>query len=177
MKRVVLLVVAALLSVSAAYSADLNTLISGAGLQALKPGTHTIDFRLNNLNGDAVSLSSLEGKVVLLNFWATWCGPCRSEMGSLESLYKKYRDQGFVVVGVNLQESPSDVKAFVEKFGLTFPILLDRSGRVGVTYGARGIPTTYLISKTGEVTSGVIGAHEWATQQMYDLVQALLKEK
>lgn len=95
-------------------------------------------------------------------------------MGSLEALYKKYASQGFVIVGVNLQESPSTVKSFVQKFGLTFPILLDSSGRIALTYGARGLPTTYLIDEKGNVTSGIMGAHEWNTPQMHRLIQALI---
>ena len=95
-------------------------------------------------------------------------------MGSLEALYKEYANRGFVVVGVNLQESPSNVKSFATKFGLTFPILLDSSGRVALTYGARALPTTYLIDKKGDITSGILGAHEWNTPQMHRLVQALI---
>lgn len=177
MKRSLLLIVMAMLAATAAYSADLGTLINDAGLQELKSGTKSIDFRLDNLGGKTVSLSSYKGEVVLLNFWATWCGPCRSEMGSLETLYNKFKAQGFVVLAVNLQESPSSVEGFAKQHGLTFPILLDRSGQVGLTYGARALPTTYLINQKGEVTSGVLGAHDWTTQQMYTLVEAMLHKK
>ncbi len=175
MKRFVLLVSIALFVVSAAYSADLNSLIDKAGLRPLKPGVQSIDFKLDNLAGNTVALSSFKGNVVLLNFWATWCGPCRSEIGSIEALYKKFKDKGFVVLGVDLQEDPSTVQAFVKKHGMTFPVVLDRSGRVGYTYNARGIPTTYLIDKKGEVTSGVVGAHEWDTPEMAALITSLLK--
>lgn len=176
MKKLILLVALALGTSAFAYSADIGSLIDKAGLRPLKAGVESIDFRLDDLAGKTVSLSSFKGNVVLLNFWATWCGPCRSEMGSIEALYNTYKDKGFVVLAVNLQEDPATVKDFVREFGLTFPVVLDRSGRVGYTYNARGIPTTYLINKAGEVTSGFVGAHEWNTPEMGSLLQAMLSE-
>ncbi|HUX20343.1 MAG TPA: TlpA disulfide reductase family protein [Spirochaetia bacterium] len=176
MKKLILLVIVALAVSVSGYAADIGTLIDRAGLRPLKPGVESIDFQLDNLAGKTVSLSSYRGDVVLLNFWATWCGPCRSEMGSIESLYNEYKDKGFVVLAVNLQEDPATVSSFVKQFGLTFPVVLDRSGRVGYTYNARGIPTTYLINKKGEVTSGFVGAHEWNTAEMGSLLQAMLTE-
>jgi thiol-disulfide isomerase/thioredoxin len=177
MKKLFLLIAIALAVSASGYAADIGTLIDKAGLRPLKPGVESIDFRLDDLGGKIVSLSSYRGDVVLLNFWATWCGPCRSEMGSIESLYSKFKDKGFVVLAVDLQEDPAAVSAFVKEFGLTFPVVLDRAGRVGYTYNARGIPTSYLINKKGEVTSGIVGAHEWNTPEMGDLLQGLLAER
>jgi peroxiredoxin len=175
MKRGLGIVAAFLIAGSSAmYAADLGTLIDNAGLEALKSGTQRIDFQLDNLQGAPTKLSTYGGKVVVLNFWATWCGPCRSEMPSLETLYQRYKADGLVVVGVNLEERSSDVKAFVKENNITFPVLLDASGRVGLTYGARSIPVTYVIDKKGFVTSGGIGAREWMTPDMQALFEALL---
>lgn len=176
MKRSFLLVAIFIIAAAAGYSESLGALINKAGLQKMSPGTQSINFRLDNLSGNVVSLHSYEGKVVLLNFWASWCGPCRSEMPSLESLYKRFRHKGFVVLGVNLQQSPGTIKPFVKKFGLTFPVLLDRSGRVALSYAARALPTTYLINKKGEVTSRIVGAHNWSSPQVSKLIEALVEK-
>lgn len=166
-----------LLAVGAgAWSLDLGALIDKAGLQPLHSGTKIINFTLDDLGGQPVSLSSYHGKVVVLNFWATWCGPCRSEMPSLETLYKKYRDQGLVVVGVNLEESRSAVRQFAKQDKITFPVLLDSSGRVALAYGARSLPVTYVIDRAGDVTSGVLGAHTWNSPETVALFKALLIE-
>ncbi|HUZ18893.1 MAG TPA: TlpA disulfide reductase family protein [Spirochaetia bacterium] len=176
MKRFLLTLCGIMALGASAYATDLGTLIDKAGLQPLKPGTKLIDFSLDNLQGKTVSLSSFKGSVVVLNFWATWCGPCRSEMPSLETLYTTYKDKGLVVVGVNLQEGSAAVQQYVKNEGLTFPVLLDSSGRVGLTYGARSIPTTYIIDKQGDVTSGGIGAREWLTPDTEALINALLSQ-
>ncbi len=164
------------LAVPAVGADTLGDLIGKAGLEPLKSDTKIIDFKLDDLQGDSVRLSSFGGRVVLLNFWATWCEPCRDEMPSLESLYNLYKDKGLVVVGVDLDESAASVQSFVSQHGITFPILLDRSGSVGLRYGARGIPTSYLIDKDGDVTSGTVGGREWTTPETRALIDALVGE-
>ncbi len=176
MKRVLMGMAALLVAAAGAWAADLGTLIDRAGLQPLQHGTKIVNFALNDLSGHSVRLSSFAGKVVVLNFWATWCGPCRSEMPSLETLYNKYKAQGLVVVGVNLEESSGAVRQFVKHDGITFPILLDSSGRVALAYGARSIPVTYVIDRAGDVTSGGIGAHNWLSPATETLLKALLSQ-
>jgi peroxiredoxin len=111
------------------------------------------DFALQGLDGETVSLASLRGKVVLLNFWATWCPPCKAEMPDLDALHREYgAAHDFVVVGVNVEEKPETVKPFVEKNGLSFPIVLDRDSRVTTQlFGVRPLPTTLIIDREGYI--------------------------
>ena len=147
------------------------------GLAALKEGTASIDFTLSDLSGKKVSLSSFKGKLVFLNFWATWCPPCRAEMPSMERLYQKLKGQGLVVLGVDLQEDAKSVQKFVEEHKLTFPILLDSDGRVGTTYGARSIPTTYIIGRDGSALGGTVGGREWDSPEMIAFFTRLLQAR
>ncbi len=109
------------------------------------------DFTLAGLDGTTLSLAGLRGKVVLLNFWATWCPPCKAEMPDLDALQREYgAAHDFVVVGVNVEEDPATVKSFVKKNGLSFPILLDSKSQVTTQlFGVRGMPTTLIIDREG----------------------------
>ena len=121
-------------------------------------------------------MSDYRGKVVFLNFWATWCGPCRFEMPSMETLYQRFKAKGLVIVAVNLQEDRNSVQRFVDEYGLSFPVLLDTTGRVGATYGARSIPTTYIVDRDGFVLAGTIGTREWDTEDYLRFFEKLLAE-
>ncbi len=145
-----------------------------AGLSQVKPGTRLIDFELEDLAGRKVKLASLAGRVVFLNFWATWCPPCRAEMPSMERLHARLRDRGLVVLGVDLQEGKGEVEAFVREYKLTFPIVLDRSGSGGAAYGVRSIPTTFLIGRDGMILAGRMGAQEWDDPAVVALLEKLL---
>ncbi len=111
------------------------------------------DFFLETLTGGELRLSDLRGRAVVLNFWATWCLPCRKEIPQLVAAYNQFADQGLVVVGVNLQESPDTIRRYAEDFGMDFPIALDRRGSVADEYRLLGIPTTYFIDRQGVVRS------------------------
>jgi thiol-disulfide isomerase/thioredoxin len=147
------------------------------GLAALKEGTRSIDFTLSDLSGKKVSLSSFKGKLVFLNFWATWCPPCRAEMPSMERLHQKLKGKGLVILAVDLQEDPQSVQKFVDQYKLSFPVVLDADGRVGATYGARSIPTTYIIGRDGSALGGTIGGHEWDSPEMVAFFTRLLEAK
>jgi thiol-disulfide isomerase/thioredoxin len=123
-----------------------------------KAGAVAYDFKLQNLEGQQVSLSSLRGRKVMLNFWATWCGPCRYEIPFMVKLYEELKDQGFEIVAVNLREDAAKVSAFAQEFGMTFPILLDPSAIVGAAYFVRGIPTSVFIDEQGVITAVHTGA-------------------
>ncbi|MCS6802076.1 MAG: TlpA disulfide reductase family protein [Chloroflexota bacterium] len=121
-------------------------------------------FTARTLQGEAVNLANYRGKLVILNFWASWCGPCRSEMPAIEAASIRYRDAGVVFLGVNVQEASATVTAFVDEFKLTFPILLDPNGAISAVYRVRSLPTTFFIDRdgilreqfTGEMNASVI---------------------
>lgn len=117
------------------------------------------DFEVDLVNGDRFTLSDQKGKVVLLNIWATWCAPCREETPDLQELYIKYKDKGFVVLGVSIdKQGESVVKPFMEKYGVTYPMVIDR-GTIMDKYGpTMGIPTTYIIGKEGNLQYFAVGA-------------------
>jgi peroxiredoxin len=134
-------------------------------------------FTLKDLNGKEVNLEDYRGKIVFINFWATWCLPCREEMPSMEKLYSKFKDSGFTMLAVNIREGTKKVRAFKERFGLNFPILLDSDGRVGSKYGVISIPTTYLIDREGYVIGGALGTRDWASKEAFALIDQLLRTK
>jgi len=146
------------------------------GLQPPKGRLEIIDFELKDLSGTTRRLSDFNGKVVFLNFWATWCGPCRFEMPSMEKLYRRFKAAGLEIVAVNLQEDRDSVQRFVDEYELSFPVLLDTTGRIGATYGARSIPTTYIVDRDGFVLAGTIGAREWDTEEYIRFFEKLLAD-
>ena len=147
--------------------------LTKAGISPIKEKIPLADFTLPTLAGEQVTLSSLKGKVVFLNFWATWCPPCRAEMPSMERLYAKFKDKNFDILAVNLQEEPKPVKDFLTKNKLTFPVVLDTNGKIGSVYGVRGIPTTYLIDKEGFIVGGIVGGKEWDTPEVEEAIKAM----
>lgn len=132
------------------------------------------NFTLRNLNGETVSLRDHRGKIVFLNFWASWCLPCRVEMPSMEKLYTEFKERDLAILAIDLKESPNHVKSFRDKENLTFPILLDLDGAVGLEYGVRSIPTTYLIDRDGYLIGGALGPRNWASREAFDLFNHLL---
>ena len=111
------------------------------------------DFTLQTLDGQQVSLSDFKGQPVIINFWATWCGPCRVEMPHFQEAYAEHQDNGLVILGVNLTErdSVNAVPGFLDEFGLTFPVVLDEKGNVAETYKVFGQPASVFVDKNGEV--------------------------
>lgn len=132
---------------------------------------------LKTLDGGEHSPARQAGKVVLVNFWATWCQPCVREMPSIERLYRKYKARGLEIVAVSLDQGGEEVRAFAGKFGLTFPILLDPGHEARALYKVRGLPTTYLVDRQGRVAGYGIGPREWDSEAAYALVGHLLDEK
>jgi peroxiredoxin len=119
------------------------------------------DIELPDLAGRPVRLRDYRGRVVLLNFWATWCVPCREEMPALEVLAQELGPRGLAVVGVNFKEPRSKVEAFVQEIGLRFPMLLDSEGRVGQTYPVFALPVTFVVDRRGMLVGTVLGIRDW----------------
>ena len=116
------------------------------------------DFSLLDIKGMPVSLSSLRGQTVLINFWATWCLPCRREMPDIEDAFIERQGGGFVVLGVNLQEGVKPAREFAEKYGVTFPVLLDSKGEVAKAYRLTGLPESWIVDSDGILREHKIGA-------------------
>jgi len=137
------------------------------------------DFSLESPEGTRVSFSSFKGKVVLLSFWATWCGPCKQEMPAMQTLYQKLRGKGFEVVAVDMMEDKATVAKFVKTSGYTFPVLIDSTGEVGGgPYGARALPTNYIVDKGGKIVGRKIGIDgpAWTSDERVALFESLLSQ-
>lgn len=135
------------------------------------PKEKAIDFKLKDLNGKNVSLSDFKGKKVLLNFWATWCPPCRAEMPDIEKLYLEDKDSDLVILAVNLGEDTQTVKSFIDKNKYNFNILLDSDQAVAIKYNIVSIPTSFFIDKEGNIVSKKVGA--MSIEEMRDNVNLL----
>lgn len=118
-------------------------------------------FRLADVDGASRTLDSLRGSVVLLNFWATWCIPCRDEMPAMARLHQHYRPRGLTILGVNFKESAPDVRAFLDKLGVSFGTVLDTDGTVSEKYRVRGLPVTFLVDREGRLLWKAIGVRDW----------------
>jgi thiol-disulfide isomerase/thioredoxin len=159
---------------TAAPAANTRDLLIAAGLAVPKEAMPADDFSLRALKGADVKLSDYRGKVVFLNFWATWCPPCRSEMPSMERLSQKLKAAGLEILAVDLQEPKDTVQKFVGENEITFTVLIDSTGSVGGAWGAQSIPTTYLIDRKGGILARAIGAREWDSPDMVALFEAIL---
>lgn len=123
--------------------------------------------------GATFTLASLRGRVVLVNFWATWCEPCVTEMPSLQRLRDQFAPR-FEVLGVNYQEGPARIKAFIDKSGITFPIVRDTDGAVAKAWGARIFPASYVVDRAGNVKHVLIGGADWTSPVLVSTIQKLL---
>lgn len=134
---------------------------SGTGDQQEPARTNLMndyDFKLEDLNGNMVSLSDYKSKKVFLNFWATWCPPCKAEMPDIEKLYQETKDSDLIILAVNVGEDKNTVQNFIRNNGYNFPILLDVKGEVSRKYQVTGIPTSYFIDTAGYLDDGATGA-------------------
>lgn len=148
--------------------------LSSLGFQTPTADLPAVDFSLKDLSGQEQNLGAYAGKVVFLNFWATWCGPCRAEIPSMEELYLELGNEAFAIIAVNSQEAGTEVAGFVENIGMSFPVLLDTDGRVGAAYSVRAIPTTYIIDPRGYILGRMVGTRDWFTSEIISLVRDLL---
>ncbi len=138
--------------------------------RGLEVGQLAPDFILQFADGTKTKLSDWQGQPVVLNFWATWCAPCREEMPEFVAAYERYQDDGLVIVGVNAQESASQAAGFIEDFNMAFPVALDARGDVQQLYNVRGLPTTVFIDREGRIVE------RWAGLLRASALEELLAE-
>ncbi len=147
-----------------------------AGVVELKEGQPAPGFTLLTLDGGRASLTDHRDKLVVLNFWATWCQPCIVEMPSLEALWRRYRDRGLIVVGISVDRGAPKalLEPYVRNLKLTFPILLDPDSKTSDRWRVTALPATFLVRPGGEVVGMAMGAREWNSDEMRALVERLL---
>ncbi len=147
-------------------------------LTAINQTIAASEFELENMDEENIKLSDYRGKVVLLNFWATWCPPCVREMPSMERLQQRIGEDDFKVIAVNQMENPDDVFAFTGQLEMdpTFDILFDRESKVSQAYAVRGLPTTYLIDKKGNIRYRAVGGREFDHVEVIKIIKQLIAE-
>ena len=146
--------------------------------EPLTVGKVAPDFELPDLDDKSVRLSDFRGKVIFLNFWATWCKPCREEMPSMEVLHQSLQKEGLVVLAVSIDRvtTKKDIPPFVKNLNLTFPILVDSWGQTDKRYKLMGVPETYIIDQQGVLQEKIIGPRDWTRLDNLNVVTKLLKE-
>jgi thiol-disulfide isomerase/thioredoxin len=160
---------------AAAEVTTLAPLLKALDLRGYARGTMPPAFGGRTLDG-WVSLNDVRGQVVLVNFWASWCVECRSEMAVLERLHRDWGPRGLAVVGVNARENAVTIRRYAAELGLTFPLLLDSDGTMNSQYGVVGLPTTFLIARDGRAVAFAVGARDWGGAPARALIAALLAE-
>ncbi|OLB04140.1 MAG: hypothetical protein AUH14_11535 [Candidatus Rokubacteria bacterium 13_2_20CM_69_15_1] len=133
------------------------------------------DFTLPLVAGDKLRLSKERGKVVLINFWATWCPPCREEMPAMERLWRQQRDQGFVLVAVSVDADTKQVKPYLDEHKLTFPVALDPKMDLANTYGVRALPSSFIVDRHGYLTAIALGPRAWDADASHSLIEGLVR--
>ena len=141
---------------------------------AVKQGSEAPDFSLPDLDGKMHRLSDYRGKVVFLNFWATWCEPCKEEMPSMEALHRRLSDKPFVILAVSVDKERKDIEKFLEEYNITFLILHDRSGKIKELYKTTGVPETFIIDQNGIIAEKVWGPRDWTRKENLLTIYRLL---
>ncbi|MGH7367409.1 MAG: TlpA disulfide reductase family protein [Candidatus Rokuibacteriota bacterium] len=176
MKSRVLAVLIALVAVLLAGRVIAEDPVAALSLMRPKPAKIAKEFQVRTPDDGTIRLSDLKGKVVFLNFWATWCGPCREEMPAMERLHRAYKDRGLVVLAISLDSrGASVVKPFLKQFKLTFPVGLDPKMAVRDAYGVWAVPSTFIIDRQGRRVLFANGAREWDSKAAHALFDSLLK--
>jgi cytochrome c biogenesis protein CcmG/thiol:disulfide interchange protein DsbE len=167
MKKIILLILMGCLALLIAACGESRA----AAVGKPAPAFETVDMQ-----GNVRSLTDLRGKVVLVNFWATWCSACREEMPSMQSLYEKMPKDKFEMIGLFTMDNPEVVKNFISYLGLTFPIWSNESNKIGARYGLAGLPETFIVDKQGVIREKVIGPTEWDTPETIEMLTKYINE-
>jgi peroxiredoxin len=161
---------------AAALACALLVVLPLVAAAAVAPRSAAPDFTLRQVEGPNLRLAEQRGNVVMVNFWASWCGPCRVEMPHLNRLYEKYRSSGFTLLGVNIDDDPAAARALAGKLGLKFPVLLDTDKKVVGAYDLNAMPATVLIDRDGRVRHLHRGYREGVESTYEQQIRDLLKE-
>jgi peroxiredoxin len=145
----------------------------GKGLSEVPGKPQAPAFELVDLDGKIHHLSDYRGKVLVVNFWATWCPPCREEMPSMERAWQKMKQEGMVMMAINVGEDEDTIFQFTANYPVTFPLLLDQDSEVVGRWGVRGLPTTYVVDPRGRVVYRAIGGREWDDPGLLEMMRAL----
>ena len=173
----VLIAIVTILGAPEASRAEVTELLEKLNLSAYSRGTKPPEFNGTTADGRTMSLASLRGKVVLLNFWATWCQECRPEMPMFEHLHREFTAQGLSVIGINAREGTAAIRGYAKELGLTFPLVLDPRGEINAAYGVIGLPTTFLIGRDGRAVALAVGSREWGSAPAKAIIRTLLAEQ
>jgi len=158
-------------------ASNLDSLLAALAVHRPPEALEAPDFTLPDVDGQPVRLRELRGKLVFLNFWATWCPPCRLEMPSMERLYQTFKETAFAMLAVSIdRQGVEAVKPFMQELQLTFPALLDEKSEVARQYGLRGLPTTYLIDPEGRLIGAAVGGRDWDRPEAKALIAGLLRQ-
>lgn len=134
------------------------------------------DFTLTNLDGTNLRLTELRGQVVLVNFWASWCGPCRQEMPVLDRLHQRYKDTGFTVLGINVEGEAAPARAIADKTGVTFPVLIDAEQKISKLYDLKAMPSTVIVDRDGKIRFVHRGYKPGDEEKYVEVVKSLIRE-
>lgn len=170
------LLVVAMWSPAEAEQADVTVLVKRLGLVDYRAGTKPPHFNGRTLADQPLSLTDLQGKVVVMNFWASWCLECRPEMPALEALHRELAPRGLAIVGVNAREDIQTIARYATDLALTFPLLLDPHGNTNTAYGVIGLPTTFVIGRDGRGVAFGVGPRDWGSAPARALIETLLAE-
>jgi len=152
-------------------------LFSKIKISPIKGDKKAPDFSLKDLTGKKVELKQFKGKVIFLNFWATWCSPCREEMPYLEVLHQQFKEKNFILLAISVDyEGLKPVQEFINKHHYTFPVLLDPKFKTLDLFGVKGIPTTYLIDKKGRTVGKAVGPRDWKSPEVISLIKLLIEK-
>lgn len=149
--------------------------LTAFNFQPLKTPVPLPDFALDNLEGTSIPISTYKGKWILLNFWATWCPPCRAEMPGMNELQKAFGGEHFTFVAIDSQEEPATVREFIAREKYILPVLLDVDGSISATFGINSLPTTFLVDPQGLVQGGMIGSQNYDTPETRAFLKSISK--
>jgi len=155
----------------------LAVLLSPGDVFPAQIGELAPSFKVTDLSNKIVALNDLKEKIALLTFWAPWCVPCKDELPEFERLYKKYRDKGFVVIGISVETSASGVSSFLRKAPVTFPVVIDGNGRIAESYRVTGLPASFLVDKTGTVRKRYWGFEKSSLSNYETDINSLLMQQ